>query len=108
MQGPLPPQSQGLGPQTGSYKRGVLGVSQALSHLKPRPPAMRGVEAEIEFLKGMNGSLALHQSALDTQARSPPVGATAYHLLHPGWVLSRSRSTGGLPKHFGVTAFTKT
>ncbi|GFY06369.1 hypothetical protein TNCV_3651561 [Trichonephila clavipes] len=28
--------------------------------------------------------------------------------LDPGWALSRSRSTGEPPRHFGVTALTKT
>ncbi|GFU68065.1 hypothetical protein TNCV_2824081 [Trichonephila clavipes] len=28
--------------------------------------------------------------------------------VDPRWALSRSRSTGGPPRHFGVTVFTKT
>ncbi|GFS71289.1 hypothetical protein TNCV_5050381 [Trichonephila clavipes] len=29
-------------------------------------------------------------------------------LIDPRWALSQSRSTGRVPRHFGVTAFTKT
>ncbi|GFW97073.1 hypothetical protein TNCV_2696951 [Trichonephila clavipes] len=29
------------------------------------------------------------------------------YAIYPGWALSRSRSTGGPPKHYGVTAFTQ-